>query len=97
MADEKLYNGHTAQEVIDLMAQLAAMYDIHSADEWMAITRRGYALLKDQAYKLDTLREALDCLLPGLVLDLRYAEPDDDTDAMRSRIKTVTDALEATK
>jgi hypothetical protein len=47
--------------------------------------------------KLDTLREALDCLLPGLVLDLRYAEPDDDTDAMRSRIKTVTDALEATK
>lgn len=47
--------------------------------------------------KLDTLREALDCLLPGLVLDLRYAEPDDDKDAMQSRIKTVTDALEATK
>ena len=39
------------------------------------------------------LLEALECLLPGLVLDLRYAEPDDDKEALRSRIKTVTVAL----
>lgn len=37
--------------------------------------------------------EALECLLPGLVIDLRYAPPDDDFDALRSRIKTVTDAI----
>jgi hypothetical protein len=39
------------------------------------------------------LLEALESLLPGLVLDLRYASADDDRDAMRHRIKTVTDAL----
>jgi hypothetical protein len=39
------------------------------------------------------LRMALDCLLPGLILDLRYATDDDDKDAMRSRIETVQDAL----
>lgn len=37
--------------------------------------------------------EALQCLLPGLVLDLRYADDDDDKDALRSRIDTVTEAL----
>ena len=37
--------------------------------------------------------EALECLLPGLVLDLRYADPDDDKEAMQSRITTVTDAI----
>lgn len=41
----------------------------------------------------ERLREALQVLLPGLVLDLRYASDDDDKDAMRSRIKTVHDAL----
>lgn len=39
------------------------------------------------------LLEALECLLPGLVLDLRYASDDDDKDAMRSRIKTATEAI----
>jgi hypothetical protein len=43
-----------------------------------------------------TLREALECLLPGLILDLRYATDDDDKDAMRSRITTVQDALAST-
>lgn len=37
--------------------------------------------------------EALECLLPGLILDLRYADDDDDKDAMRSRIETVETAI----
>lgn len=39
------------------------------------------------------LLEALECLLPGLILDLRYADPDDDKEAMQSRITTVTEAI----
>lgn len=45
--------------------------------------------------RLGTLREALECLLPGLIFDKRYAEPDDDHDALQSRIDTVTTALRA--
>jgi hypothetical protein len=41
----------------------------------------------------ERLRTALWELYPGLVLDLRYADDDDDADAMRSRIKTVEEAL----
>lgn len=41
----------------------------------------------------ERLREALQVLYPGLVLDLRYASDDDDTDAMRARIDTVEQAL----
>lgn len=51
-------------------------------------TTEGYS----QAYA-DQMRTALGTLLPGLVLDLRYADDDDDKDAMRSRIETVTQAL----
>lgn len=36
---------------------------------------------------------ALECLLPGLILDLRYANEDDDKEAMQSRIETVTAAI----
>lgn len=43
--------------------------------------------------KLGACVTALENLLPGLILDLRYADPDDDREAMQSRIKTVTDAL----
>jgi len=45
------------------------------------------------ADEIERLRAALGCLLPGLELDLRYADPDDDRDALRSRIKCVRDAL----
>lgn len=38
--------------------------------------------------------EALQCLLPGLVLDLRYADDDEDKDALRSRIETVQSAID---
>lgn len=41
----------------------------------------------------ERLRGALEMLWPGLVLDLRHADADDDTDAMRSRIQTVQEAL----
>lgn len=52
-------------------------------------------LLMEAAEKLDLLSGALETLLPGLVLDLRYADLDDDKDAMQSRIETVTEALAA--
>jgi hypothetical protein len=41
----------------------------------------------------ERLRQALLVLYPGLVLDLRYADDDDDTDALRSRIETIEEAL----
>ena len=46
-----------------------------------------------RAAEVAELREALGCLLPGLVLDVRYADDDDDIEAMWSRVKTVTAAL----
>jgi hypothetical protein len=52
--------------------------------------------MTDRTSNERTLREALECLLPGLILDLRYATDDDDKDAMRSRITTVQDALAST-
>lgn len=39
------------------------------------------------------MRGALEMLYPGLVLDLRYADADDDRDALQSRIDTVEEAL----
>jgi len=41
----------------------------------------------------ERLRAALEMLWPGLALDLRYADDDDDKDAMRSRVETVVEAL----
>jgi hypothetical protein len=43
--------------------------------------------------EIERLRVALLSLLPGLTLDLRYADDDDDKDALRSRIRTVEEAL----
>lgn len=43
--------------------------------------------------RIAKLEEALKCLLPGLVLDLRYADDDDDKDALRNRIDTIETAL----
>jgi hypothetical protein len=43
----------------------------------------------------EALRKALLLLQPGLELDLRYADPDDDIDALRSRVQTVRAALSA--
>lgn len=64
-------------------------------------TRMGWPSLRDAADMIErqdalvkALTTALECLLPGLVLDLRYAGADDDKDAMLSRIDTVIAALE---
>lgn len=46
-----------------------------------------------QERRIAELEKALSCLLPGLMLDLRYADDDDDKDALRSRIDTVTSVL----
>lgn len=43
--------------------------------------------------RIRVLEMALNDLLPGLILDLRHADLDDDKEAMESRIKTVTEAL----
>lgn len=45
----------------------------------------------------ERLEQALLCLLPGLVLDRRYADADDDIDALNSRIETVQSALYPTE
>lgn len=45
--------------------------------------------------RIRELEAALNDLLPGLILDRRYADADDDIDAMNSRIETVTSALGA--
>ncbi len=39
--------------------------------------------------------EALSCLYPGLALDLRYADPDEDRDALVSRVQGIEQALTA--
>lgn len=44
--------------------------------------------------EIERLREALEVLLPGLILDLRYCDEDDDKDALRARVATVREALE---
>lgn len=41
----------------------------------------------------ERLRDALAVLLPGLVLDLRYADMDDDKDAMRARTDPMADSM----
>ncbi len=74
---------------------------IRLAVEWLAANANGVSLvdweprsqtLLSAADEIERLRGALLTLLPGLVLDLRYADLD-DKDAMRSRIKTVEEAL----
>jgi hypothetical protein len=52
------------------------------------------AVLKELEGKLEVAREALNCLYPALVIDLRYnAEDDESREAFASRVKTVEEAL----
>jgi hypothetical protein len=52
------------------------------------------AVLKELEGKLKVAREALNCLYPALVIDLRYnAEDDESREAFASRVKTVEEAL----
>lgn len=48
---------------------------------------------RDLIAEVERLRAALESLWPALALDLRYAGPDDDMDALRSRVDTVLEAL----
>lgn len=57
------------------------------------INATAMALIEKLQRERTRYREALEVLLPGLILDLRYADDDDDKDAMRARIKTVQEAL----
>jgi hypothetical protein len=53
-------------------------------------------LVTERDAEIKRLREGLESLLPGLELDLRYANPHvDDMDALRSRVATVREALSA--
>ncbi len=52
-----------------------------------------WVLYESHAARIRELECPLNDILPGLILDLRHTDPDDDKDAMQSRIKTVTDAL----
>lgn len=77
----------------DLQAQLNKLNR-----QYTALTKRHSRVCRERdatVIKLSTCREALECLLPGLTIDLRYASADDDVDALRSRIQTVTNALRA--
>ena len=46
--------------------------------------------------RIDELELALNSLWPGLVLDLRYADADDDRDAMQSRVDTIAEVMAGT-
>jgi hypothetical protein len=61
------------------------------------IDRQSLERAMNEAYaaRLRVAVEALNCLLPALHLDLRYASDDDDKDALRSRVNGVCEALNA--
>lgn len=50
-------------------------------------------IMVEAAERIERLEEALAILLPGLILDLRYADDDDDKDALQARVATVQEAL----
>lgn len=52
------------------------------------------AQMREAADVIERLHGALSVLYPGLVLDLRYCDEDDDRDALQSRVKTVEEALQ---
>jgi hypothetical protein len=87
--DQHLMIGKVMREAADEIERLNAyVEDILTKDR---LKTREINILTPENRKL---REALECLLPGLILDLRYAGDDDDRDAMRSRIDTVQQALD---
>lgn len=68
---------------------------VSGPEEWRVI-REAYAEtypVRPLLNRIDELETALMSLLPGLILDLRYADADDDRDAMQSRIETVQECF----
>lgn len=81
---------------LSLMADYAADEELGEPDSESLFFLRAIGTLRSVTGRLEAAEKmalALQVLLPGLELDLRYADSDDDLDAMRSRIKTVRDAL----
>lgn len=64
-------------------------------EHWLGEAQRYLRHGQEMLGANERMRAALESLLPGLILDLRYANVDDDKDAMRSRIETVRSALAA--
>jgi hypothetical protein len=84
----------------ELRAQINKMWLRQYADgptnqEWILNVGIGAGMLSVAADRIAELEEALLSLLPGLELDLRYADADDDLDAFRSRIATVRDCFKS--
>lgn len=72
----------------------------HAADRLREISDEVYTngktvlqAVKDLCAERDRYRNALELLRPGIEIDLRYADPDDDIDALRSRAQTIREAL----
>jgi hypothetical protein len=82
-----------AHDPRELIAQLRGAATPGSDDDLLIDWTGAEGLFARSADVIERLVTALNDLLPGLVLDLRYAEPDDDKEAMQSRITTVTEAL----
>src|SRR5262245_16197262 len=94
MADVKLYSGHSAPEVIELMDALAKQHDIHSADETLAIVRKGAELLKDQAFRLDqAIKDRDEARTTGSVARGNNLELLRKLDALELRLDVVLDML----
>lgn len=74
-----------------LRAELTMLRDQHSAEcaEADALRARAEAAERDA----DRYRAALEELHPGIALDVRYADDDDDIDALRARLDTIERAL----
>lgn len=64
--------------------------EIYPDYDTVVVLYADYAALEARCLRY---QRALNELLPGLILDLRYADRDDDRDAMQSRIDTIIDAL----
>lgn len=80
------------EELLHLKQISGAVDDIYerSKEHMQKLESESHAVTAER----DRMRAALQMLYPGLVLDLRYADDDDDKDAMRARIQTIEEALD---
>ena len=76
--------GHPPQHEVAILATGDSSQEMENANA---------AFIVRACNSFDDLVAALESLLPGLILDLRYAGQDDDVDALKSRVDTVTAAL----
>lgn len=82
-----------------LKSKLAVIEDGLEANNTLneALKKVDENMIAELQAHINKLREALACLYPGMVLDLRYADiENDDLNAMQSRIDTIEQALAET-